>query len=346
MSKRFLSLSLCAALTGLALAWFIAKADKDGNHPTISKNMPPIKASALRPLEPQTKQDLTPADQTRLRDAKNVGLDSKTFPANKPSLPPIDLPLSQTLVTLKAMLASGNGLAGCQLVAQLKYCRDNLSQQKETLQGHKMTLRETKERDERYKFLADHIEFQAKNIGRAEEYCANIPQSELNSVSQYSLAAAQTGNVSAMRDYVMQLPSDTKNFLNELDAWQRYKEWAPQMAERAMAAGDVSTIGFIRLQLAGRWLASPPIVQKDTQRSAILYFLLEQTETRYKLGDHELKFISDELGPKELDDARKSAAILYQQTFAASIARGEKPSYKTNPDCGAEKLQLKMWGIG
>jgi len=143
----------------------------------------------------------------------------------------------------------------------------------------------------------------------------------------------------------MQPPSDAKNFLNELEAWQRYKEWAPQMAERAMAAGDISTIGFIRLQLAGQWLISPPIVQKDMPRSAIFYFLLGQTETRYKLSDYEMKFITDELGPTEIDNARKSAAILYQQTFAADIARGVKPSYKTNSDCGAEKLQLKMWGI-
>lgn len=339
MSKRTFVLSLCAALAGLVLAWFTTKPNEDGDHLATSKNISSVEASARQPIKLPAKQDFTTADQVRMRDSKSATLDFKTLPS-------LDLPLSQTLIPLKAMLASGDGRAGCQLVAQLRYCRDNVSQQKEILLSHRSTLKETKERDEKYKFLADHIEFQTKNLARADEYCANIPQSELNNVSQYSLAAAQTGNVSAMREYVMQPPSDAKNFLNELEAWQRYKEWAPQMAERAMAAGDISTIGFIRLQLAGKWFVSPPIVQKDMQRSAILYFLLVQTETRYKLGDYEMKSISDELGPTEIDNARKSAAILYQQTFAANIARGEKPSYKANSDCGAEMLQLKMWGIG
>ncbi len=340
MSKRLFALSLCVTLAGLAFILFSDKSDR------INRSTPPVEASPQQPVKLQAKQDFTPVDRARSRDANPVALNSNISPANTSNLPPIDLPLSQTLAPLKAMLASGDGHAGCQLVVQLRYCRDNVSQQKEILQSHRLTLKETKERDEKYKFLADHIEQQTKNLTRADEYCANIPQSELNSVSQYSLAAAQTGNVNAMRDYVMQQPSDAKNFLNELEAWQRYKEWAPQMAERAMAAGDISTIGFMRLQLAGKWLASPSIMQKDMQRSAVLYFLLEKTETRYKLGDHEMKFITDELGQKEIDDARKSAAILFQQTFAASISRGEKPSYKTNSDCGAEKLQFKMWGIG
>jgi hypothetical protein len=340
MSKRLFALSLCMTLAGLAFILFTDKSDE------ISSNTSSVQASPQQPIKLHAKQDLTPAERAHSRDASPAALNSILSPASTSTLPPIDLPLSQTLGPLKAMLASGDGHAGCQLVVQLRYCRDNVSQQKEILQGHKLTLKETKERDEKYKFLADHIERQTKNLTRADEYCANIPQSELDSVSQYSLAAAQTGNVNAMRDYVMQQPSDAKNFLNELEAWRQYKEWAPQMAERAMAAGDISTIGFIRLQLAGKWLVSPSIVQKDVQRSAVLYFLLEKTETRYKLGDYEMKFITDELGQKEIDDARKSAEILYQQTFAPRIARGEKPSYKTNSDCGAEKLQLKMWGFG
>jgi hypothetical protein len=340
MSKRLFALLLCAALGGLALMLFTNESDN------ISKNTSPVEASPQQPIKLRTKEDFTPADRARLRDATPALRNSNTSSATTSNLPPIDVPLSQTLAPLKAMLASGDGNAGCQLVVQLRYCRDNLSQQKEILQGHRLTLKEIKERDERYKYLADHIDLQTKNLARAEEYCANIPQSELNSVSQYSLAAAQTGNVSAMRDYVMQPPSDVKNFLNELEGWQRYKEWAPQIAESAIAAGDISTIGFMRLQFAGKWLASPPVVQKDMQRSAVFYFLLSQTEMRYKLGDHEMKFITDELSQMQIDDARKSAAILYQQTFAGSIARGEKPSYKTNSDCGAEKLQLKMWGIG
>jgi hypothetical protein len=340
MSNRLLVLSVCAALAGLALMLFADGFDK------ISDDSPLIKASPLPPQKLQTTQDFTPAVQARPRDANPAFFNSNLSPARTSNLPPIDLPLSQTLAPLKAMLASGDGYAGCQLVAQLRYCRDTVGQQKEILQGHRSTLKKTKERDESYKFLADHIELQTKNLARADNYCANIPQSELNNVSQYSLAAAQTGNISAMREYVMQPPSDVKNFLNELEGWQRYKEWAPQIAEHAMAAGDISTIGFVRVQLAGQWLVSPSIFQKDMRRSAVLYFLLDQTETRYKLGEYEMKFINDELGQKEIDDARKSAAILYQQTFAAEIARGEKPSYKNNPDCGAEKLQLKMWGIG
>ncbi len=346
MSPRLVFLCAAAIASSLPLVWFSADPDAGEILLTMLRGQPHGAVSAFAQsalAQPVISKPSSP--KIEQAGANRTALVAANVSTLALALPPVDLPLSTTLAQHKAMLAAGDGQAGCQLVVQLKFCRDEVNQQKESLRDYKATLDQVKGDDDGRKYLTNHIEFVTNTLRRAEAHCAGVAADEYTNIPQYALAAAQTGDLGAIRDFVSRPPANKINFLDDLEAWRQYKEWAPVLAEKAIAAGDVATTGFMAKQYAGRWLGSPAIVKRDARRAAGLYFLLQQTESPFLSSSLELKPLEDELGQKGVDEARAASVVLYQKTFAASIARNETPSYKTQSDCGAGKLQSIIWGL-
>lgn len=345
MSRRTTYLLIAAVLSALPLIWFVVDPDAGDGLLLMSRQTPsttslpkPMTATPAVATVKISKQETTITPR-----AINPPLDTTSAAANVPS---IELPLAATITELKRLLANGDGYAGCQLVIQLRYCRGELSAQREQLRDLRNRQIDVAESTAQREFADSFIERLARMTKIGEAHCAGVSPEELANSPQYALLAAQSGNVAAMSQYVRSPPMDSANFLRDLDAWQQYRDLAPGFAERAVAGGDINATSFISRQLVGRSLGGGgPIVPRDLKRAVMLQFVLEKTDAPYGLGKDEMRKIALEIGSDGMAEAKLAADIYYQKIFGASTGDGKKPSYRDQQSCDVIPLQLKLMGL-
>ncbi|HET9483451.1 MAG TPA: hypothetical protein VFO79_05805, partial [Xanthomonadales bacterium] len=164
-------------------------------------------------------------------------------PPPVPALPPHDLPLAQIRAELEERARAGDRRAACRLAVDLIRC-----QELPTMRSMSSTMERSLARDDAAREEAQvgfRIDFLARTQNRLEQLeplCAGITEEDTRRGFDWLLRAAELGHTPSMAEFARRPAVPFQSYLGELDRLRVYRERAPEMAMRALAAGDASLL--------------------------------------------------------------------------------------------------------
>ena len=210
-------------------------------------------------------------------------------------LPPVEMPLRETLADLQRRADGGEAGAACRLAAEWTYCQGLDSR----LRRDEASLRANERMAERLTSMPQHtgrqvpVEALERSLDRAQaqadrsreqlQHCQDVTLPKPSEVARYWRQAALAGHLPSMRNYAVGNAFRRNQVLDNLPALEVYRQEALKIAEAAIARGDLPTA----VALAGAY--SPLNSREGTYLSQLVD-----------------------------DDAGKSLALLYRINAAAS----------------------------
>ncbi len=196
-----------------------------------------------------------------------------------PALPPHDVPLAQISDELEERARAGDRRAACRLAVDLIRCQE-LPQMRSMSTMMERSLASDETDPTNSGFRIDFLARTQNRIETLEPMCAGIGEDDARRGFDWLLRAAELGHVPSMAEFARRPAVPFQSYLGELERLRLYRERAPEMAQRALAAGDVSLLSELaqaHLSASGRWgfSALGQLVEKD-DATAYAYYALTQ----------------------------------------------------------------------
>ena len=163
-------------------------------------------------------------------------------PPPVPPLPPHDVPLADIRAELEARARSGDRRAACRLATDLIRCQSLPMMRAMTGAMERSLEREGAADEGRTGFRIDMIARTQNRLETLEPLCAGIEPEDAREGFDWLLRAAELGHVPSMVEFARRPAVPFQSYLNELDRLRVYRDRAPEIAMRAIAAGDASLL--------------------------------------------------------------------------------------------------------
>ena len=203
-------------------------------------------------------------------------------PPPVPPLPPHDVPLAQVRDELEQRARSGDRRAACRLAVDLIRCQELPTVRAASSAMERSLARDDVARDEpNVGFRIDFLARTQNRLEALEPLCAGIDPLDAAQGFDWLLRAAELGHAPSMAEFARRPAVPFQSYLSELDRLRVYRERAPEMAMRAIAAGDVSLLPELasaHLDNPGHMGFSPlsQLVEKDNATAYAYYALMQR----------------------------------------------------------------------
>lgn len=203
-------------------------------------------------------------------------------PPPVPPLPPHDVPLAQVRDELEQRARSGDRRAACRLAVDLIRCQELPTVRAASSAMERSLARDDVARDEpNVGFRIDFLARTQNRLEALEPLCAGIAALDAAQGFDWLLRAAELGHAPSMAEFARRPAVPFQAYLSELDRLRVYRERAPEMAMRAIAAGDVSLLPELasaHLDNPGHMASSPlsQLVQRDNATAYAYYALMQR----------------------------------------------------------------------
>lgn len=237
---------------------------------------------AERPAAPSvTDASLAPARLVRPL-APRAAAGAPTPPPPVAALPPHDVPLAQVRAELERRARGGDRRAACRLAVDLMRCQELPAMRAMSTSMERSLARDEGQGDERgVGFRIDFLARTQNRLETLEPLCEGITESDAVQGFDWLLRAAELGHAPSMAEFARRPAVPFQSYLSELDRLRLYRERAPELAMRALAAGDTSLLPDLataHLSTSGRWgwSALGQLVEKDDATAYAYYTLMQR----------------------------------------------------------------------
>jgi hypothetical protein len=232
-------------------------------------------------------------------DPSAAGSSAPTGPAVA-SLPPLDLPIDAIFDELADRADRGDAKAACRLAVELQRCRMAGFMGRGT---RRLENRATREEDEdRRESMINELARIENERERSETVCSGLSTEQLDQAFRFQQQAAQS--LPELRSWAATQPAlNFMNFVNELDAWQQYRNTALPWLEAAAMEGDLAALASltrVHSQRDPRQMRFPPISEPDDERFLLYGSLLERRGISFGPLQQGLDRVRNELDPAVL----------------------------------------------
>jgi len=203
-------------------------------------------------------------------------------PAPVAVLPPHDVPLASIRADLEQRARAGDRRAACRLAVDLMRCQELPTMRSMSNNMERSLARDEGQGDERgVGFRIDFLARTQNRLETLEPLCEGISEADTVQGFDWLLRAAELGHTPSMAEFARRPAVPFQSYLSELDRLRMYRERAPEMAMRALAAGDTSLLPDLasaHLSTSGRWGFSPlgQLVEKDDATAYAYYTLIQR----------------------------------------------------------------------
>ncbi|WP_157981489.1 hypothetical protein [Cognatilysobacter tabacisoli] len=241
-----------AVVAALVLGWSLGRVGQPGGDAADDA----ARSDALdRPMQ----RGDAAADAPRGRTDRRAGTPS-TAAASRPAvasaLPPLNMPLRETIDDLSRRAAAGEPAAACRLAAEYTHCNeleDSLASMQQMLELQETSAHVRAEAGGvavRIHDRADDMQRSIDGMIRETAHCDGVAPLPPAALFDRWLQAAKAGSVTAMTHYAAGTPFRRHQLLDSLPALQQYRRNAPQLARRAYEAGDLDAAVALARALA------------------------------------------------------------------------------------------------
>lgn len=238
------------------------------------------------------------------------------------ALPPLDTPIDAIFDDLAERARRGDARAACRLAVELQRCRmaGFMGRGSRRLEG--MATRE--DDSERRESMINELARIEAERERSETVCSGLEAEQLDQAFAYQHQAAHA--LPELRTWAATQPAlNFMNFVNELDAWQQYRNTALPWLETAAANGDLAAIAALaRVHSARdpRQMRMPPISLPDDERFLLYAALIERSGITFPPLQRGLDRVRNELDPAAIARVQQQVEQLAAKLPAAPSPQG------------------------
>jgi len=185
-----------------------------------------------------------------------VGAARRTTSQGAASLPPRDTPIAAAYDELVARARAGDARAACRLAQGLERCGTVPYWRQQVAFDETRVIDSEEKRGAPKEQIDQMIDFGAEKrlrLERLEAYCAGLPPEHPEETYDWMLRAADLGSIPAATRFATRPPISVGDLLDHLDRLETFRLRAPDLAQRALAAGDPNIV----VPLSRAYLATP-----------------------------------------------------------------------------------------
>ena len=227
------TLSLVAILVGAAVSFYFLRSLRDGSAEVTGVSLPiseSVDAERSAVVAPRASESHAPEHD------EIVSTTISPQPANATDLlPPDGVALADLYPELKARADAGDARANCRLALELNRCRQvaiALDAASDLVAAHRTDAAQNATT------AAELVAMSERDAG----ICGHAPPEDPDNSWRYLLRAAQAGHVPSILRFVIEPPLDEVDFVADMEGWEAYRRFAPELLRFAADSGDVRAI--------------------------------------------------------------------------------------------------------
>ena len=200
----------------------------------------PVDAARMLEVAPAPAHEAPAAKRPSARDRSDTAP-----PAPRQPLPPKDTPIAQVYDNLAARARAGDAAASCRLGQDLDRCaiyptlRWQLQEEAELREAQRKRGVSEKQLDQDMQIGAAR----RLAVEKIQALCAGLSEARVAEGFDWLLLAADQGSVAAASRFATRVPFDPAHTFEHLDRLMVYRDHAAELAQRALAGGDLAIVG-------------------------------------------------------------------------------------------------------
>lgn len=253
-------------------------------------------------------------------------------------LPPPSARVAEYFDELSQRADAGDMSAACRLAYELDTCRRIPELQRYAAEIGSAAIARPKGATKAYDDLFVKTTL---DIEVASRRCEGVQRAWMQNAWKYLFALARSGNDEAAVRFALAPPLDRADMIDNLDAWQVYRESAVPLLERAATNGDPHAMHALQLALSGTpvFLGSRTIIAKDPARALELGFALERVADAKTVAWllQQRDELRATLSPEEFQRRSHAGTALYERLLASVEPLDfDSSSFRAEPEsrCG------------
>lgn len=238
--------------------------------------------------------------------------------------PAPNTPLAHIYEDLRHAADEGDIPSQCRLGMELSRCADYLHRRDES----ELIYRAAQARPDSVAENAAirDIEVRRAELRPLEDVCEGIGAEQVEGRWRYVLEAAKTGDIASILAFTINPPLDERNFTDDLESWQAYRENAGPLLEIAAKKGSLTGIYWLAWAYGGLPVAGGgPIVERDLVKAAAYALTARKfADSRSSRQiDRMLRRWEPELGPSGMALAQTIANSFETASIKPDRSRGD-----------------------